>query len=150
MKKNILRRIVSALSVLPIMMALSITTFAATDNMETMGEEIYEWYRLIRYCSVLFMMISFAIAGFRIVSRAFVQSMKYNTDDIIMQVIISIIAFAVMMFLPRIIGSVRDLLNGSAWQPGDFPASEGNDAWRPVDSWDDIKDLFDKIFNKEG
>lgn len=146
MKKNILRRIVSALSVLPIMMALSITTFAATDNMETMGEEIYEWYRLIRYCSVLFMMISFAIAGFRFVSRAFVQSMKYNTDDIIMQVIISIIAFAVMMFLPRIIGSVQNLLEDSAWQPDDFPASEGNDDWRPKD----LEDIFGTIFGKEG
>lgn len=112
------RRIVSALCIIPLVAILSITVSAdsATD-IGNMGNKMFEWYKVIRYVSVWFMILSLANCGFKYVSRAFLQSPKYTTDDIVVQLVTSAVAFMVLYNIPYIIGKVKDFFSATGWRP---------------------------------
>lgn len=89
--------------------------------MTDMGNEVMEWYRFLRdKVAVPFLILSFASCGFKIFSSAFLSRAEQTTNQIIQQFMTSAIALGILFMLPYIVGAVRELLEGTAWQP---PAS---------------------------
>lgn len=102
---------------------LSVTVYAddgdAQASISKMNDKIMYWYYLIRnYIAVPLTIISFASCGFRMVGSIF-SSSPNAMDSIKTQIKVTAIAFAVLTFLPLIIGEAREMLESTAWQPPD-------------------------------
>lgn len=89
--------------------------------MTQMTEVIMDWYRLIRdHIAVPFLIISFASCGFSILSSALLSRGDQAVNAVIERLKASAIALIVLFVLPYLVGSVRDLLESTAWSPEDI------------------------------
>ena len=119
------RRIITALLLSMILIfSLSITVSATEvptpdDSLDTMGDKIYEIYYMFRSGVALpCVIISFASAGFRVLGAVFLSKPEMAYDKIKKQVLYTVMAVFVLIFLPVIMGWAKEQLASTAWKPG--------------------------------
>lgn len=99
-------------------MVFSVQAFAASDDMTQMTETVMDWYRLIRdHIAVPFLIISFASCGFQILGSGFLSKSDQAVNAVIERFKMSAIALLVILVLPYLVGSARELLESTAWSP---------------------------------
>lgn len=91
---------------------------APNSTIEDMNADVLYWYFFIRnYISVPILIISFASCGYKFLSCAFMGKPEYAQDNVVKQMITSVLALLVLFALPAVMTIAKDIVESTAWSP---------------------------------
>lgn len=126
--KDVRRRILTALFLIFLITTmLSVNAFAARSNvtldratdskLDSMGAELFIWFRAFRACMLPLLAVRFASNGLKLLGNTMLAKGEYKRDEIKADILYSTIAAIVVILLPKIIGWGMELFAGGAWKP---------------------------------
>ncbi|HIT33422.1 MAG TPA: hypothetical protein IAC31_02170 [Candidatus Faecousia intestinigallinarum] len=108
------------------------TAYAVDDpNLLALGNDAYRVYLIICACVIPFLILRYAIFGFRLLGISAMARGEFSLDRLKKDVLETSVAAAVLIILPYIVGAAIQLFQTNAWAPPDALAPPAPEACVP-------------------